>query len=454
MRCHDSRHALPSRLLALTERVRAAWRRLAGYDSDSSDASAPRRRRRRAGAGLLLGALISAGAHAQSLSLEPAAGVDPATAWFDGKLYALWRNPGPGGDLEYAVLDGSSWSLQAAVPNANSAVPPSLAAFGGKLYAAWKGNHADQRVWYSVFNGTGWSPQAAIPGATSLGGPALSVSDSKLYAVWKGEGAALASASFDGKRWSRASASAGPNHAPIAAGASPFSPQDIADSALSGVDQGKYGDCVFQAALVATATTAKGQAALSKAIRQNADGSFTVSFAGDPQHPVRVTEDQLITTQVHDKAKWARILEAAIVLGYPGMAAGGHPPAYASHSKAVTGSPAIYALYLLTGTSAAKDQAGSSAIGMRITQAFADGKPVIAYCANNDAGALVSGHEWTVVGYDAGANRITLRNPWGNFKTAGTSKGGIHYDGQAQVSMTMQQFGQFYREVTFGFEKA
>ena len=98
--------------------------------------------------------------------------------------------------------------------------------------------------------------------------------------------------------------------------------------------------------------------------------------------------------------------------------------------------------------------AWSSKIGKKIAQALGNGQPVVAFCANNDEGALVSGHEWTVTACDPKANRIILRNPWGNFKTAGTSKAGVAYDGNAEVTMTLQLFGQFYKEVTFGYYKA
>jgi hypothetical protein len=399
-----------------------------------------------AGAGLAISLLGGAGARAQTLALDSASGVDPATSWFNGKLYALWKDPGNGGELEYAFFDGSTWSLQVQIPKANSSVPPSLATFENKLYAAWKGRGADQRVWYSAFDGSQWSPQAQIPSAATLGGPALSVFNNKLYAVWKGAAAALSSASFDGSKWSNTPR---PVSSPVAANTHPFSPQLIASTALSGVDQGKYGDCVFQAAVVATATTARGQLALSKSIMQNADGSFTVTFAGDPQHPVKLTENQLITTQVHDNAKWAQILEAALVISDPEFANGSRPP-----KNTTAGSPAIYALNLLTGSPASKDVARSPMIGKRIAQALGKGQPVIAFCANNDEGALISGHEWTVISCNSQGSQITLRNPWGNFKTAGTSKGGILYDGNAEVSMSLQQFGQFYDEVTFGYEKA
>ena len=55
---------------------------------------------------------------------------------------------------------------------------------------------------------------------------------------------------------------------------------------------------------------------------------------------------------------------------------------------------------------------------------------------------------------DPRANRITLRNPWGNFKTAGTSQGGVAYDGNAEVTMALELFGKFYQEITFGYAKA
>ena len=71
----------------------------------------------------------------------------------------------------------------------------------------------------------------------------------------------------------------------------PFTPQDIANSGLSGaagVDQAWLGDCVFEACAAAVATTATGQAAISLAIEQNADQSYAVTFPGRPQDPVPV----------------------------------------------------------------------------------------------------------------------------------------------------------------------
>src|ERR1017187_10354271 len=268
-----------------------------------------------AGAGLAIGLFEGAAAQAQTLAFDPANSVGPATSWFNGKLYALWKDSGNDGELSYASFDGSTWSAPARIPKVASSAAPSLATFQNKLYAAWKGKGADQRIWFAAFDGSQWSAQAQIPGATTGGGPALSVFDRKLYAVWRGADDAFSSASFDGSTWSsrlNAPAAPSPANPPIVANSRPFSPQMIASTALSGVDQGKYGDCVFEASVVATATTPRGQVALSRAIMQNADGSYTVTFAGDPKNRVKVTPSDLTTTHVHDNATWAEVVEAAI----------------------------------------------------------------------------------------------------------------------------------------------
>ncbi len=419
-----------------------------------------------AGASLAAGLLQGATAEAQTQVPDAASGFGPATAAFNGKLYTVWRDAGTDSGLWYASFDGGKWSAPARIPRVAASTAPSLAVFGSKLYAAWKGRAADQRIWYAAFDGSQWSPQAQIPGAATSSAPALSVFDNKLYALWLGSGAdiGLSCASFDGTTWanvanlSNAANAPSPVPAAIVPNSHPFSPQMIATSGLSGaggIDQGKYNDCVFEASVAAVATTARGQQAISQAIMQNADGSFTVTFPGAPQHPLKVTQTDLKTTRVHDSATWADVLEAAMIISDPNFANGSHPPPDATGAAdGARPTPAQYALHLLTGSPASKDVAASSKIGDKIAKALGNGQPIVAFCANDDEGALVSGHEWTVMACDLRASQITLRNPWGNFKTAGTSKAGVTYDGNAEVTMTLQLFGQFYKEVTFGYDKA
>jgi hypothetical protein len=412
-----------------------------------------------AGASLATSLLDGAIAEAQTQVPDVVNNIGPAIAEFNGKLYAAWKDEADSA-LWYASFDGSKWSAQARIPKVASSAGPSLAVFDNKLYAAWKGNNTDQRLWYASFDGSKWSPQAQISGAASSSGPALSVFNGKLYAMWEGAGAdvGLTCAAFDGSAWSDMPNVPNPVNASTPPNKHPFSPQTIANSGLSGaggVDQGKYNDCVFEASAAAVATTARGQIAISNAIVQNSDGSFTVTFPGAPKSPIKVTQAGLKATGVHDSATWADVLEAALIISDPNFANGAKLPSGAT--GAADGSPptpAQFALHLFTGSPASKDVASSSKSGNEIAQALANSQPVVAFCANNDGGALVSGHEWTVTACDPQANRITLRNPWGNYKTAGTSKAGVTYDGNAEVTMTLQLFGQFYKEVTFGYYKA
>lgn len=403
---------------------------------------------RTAGIGLVAGILAGAGSQAQARPAEQMSGFGPATAPFRGKLYAVWKGAGTDVGLWYAAFDGAEWSAPARIPKVASSAAPSLVVFDDKLYAAWKGANADQRLWHASFDGEQWSPQARIPGAASSSGPALSVFKGKLHAVWSasGTGGGLFSAAFDGARWSTDSKPDSVH---------PFSPQAIASSGLSGaggINQGKHNDCVFEAAAAAVATTARGRAAISEMIVQNADGDYAVTFPGEPRNRITVTQADLKTARVSDSATWAGVLETALIKWNPKFADGAKlPPNAKGAPGGAAPTPAQYALHLLTGSPAFKEVASSAKIGDRIADALGRGRPVVAFCANNDEKALVSGHEWTVMACDTHAKRITLRNPWGKFDTAGTTKGGIAYDGYAEVTMTLQQFGQFYKEVTFGY---
>ena len=278
-----------------------------------------------AGASLATSLLEGTTVQAQAQAPDVVSSTSPAISEFNGKLYAVWKDATDAG-LSYASFDGSTWSAQARIPKVASSAGPSLAAFDNKLYAAWKGSNTDQRLWYASFDRSKWSPQAQIPGAAGTSGPVLSVFNGKLYAVWKGSGADVGfpCAAFDGSTWSNM-----PN-VPSPVNAHPFSPQTIANSGLSGaggVDQGKYNDCVFEASAAAVATTARGQLAISQAIEQNSDGSFTVTFPGAPKIPIKVTQTNLKTTAVHDSATWADVLEAALIISDPNFANGANLPA-------------------------------------------------------------------------------------------------------------------------------
>lgn len=210
-----------------------------------------------AGAGLATSVLGGAIAQAQVQTLDVVTRIGPATSELKGKLYAAWKDTGADAGLWYASFDGSKWSVPARIPRAATSAPPSLATFGNRLYAVWKGRNVDLRLWYASFDGSEWSPHAQIPGAASDGAPALSVFNKNLDALWKGSGdVAFSFASFDGSAWSSMPNAPTPVKASIPPNGHPFSPQTIANSGqggAGGINQGKRGDCVFEASAAAGA---------------------------------------------------------------------------------------------------------------------------------------------------------------------------------------------------------
>jgi hypothetical protein len=234
----------------------------------------------------------------------------------------------------------------------------------------------------------------------------------------------------------------GQNDDPGQVGGAPDSPY-----ASDGVDQGGHGDCVFEATLAANAKTGN----LQNLIKTNPDGSYTVTFPGDPTHPVNVTQSDIDQANVRDSADWAKILETAMIKQYPDFAkGGGHPDDAPGGTDGKPPTPAQYAMYLLTGNTAPKVDATDSGAGDRIQQALDNGQPVVAFCKDNDHGALVSGHEWTVEKYDPATGQITVRNPWGSNPNSDSSKSGVTNLGDGEVQMSLQTFQKYYGEVTFG----
>lgn len=217
----------------------------------------------------------------------------------------------------------------------------------------------------------------------------------------------------------------------------------------NGIDQGSHGDCVFEASLAAVANTPGGQQMIQGMIKPTQDG-YSVTFPGDSKNPVNVSMDDIKKANVSDSQLWAKILETAMLSKYTALSKGTSPDTKAGGTDGNQPTPAQYALYLLTGKVAPKTHASDSDTAGKINQSLTDGQPVVAYCHNDDNGALVSGHEWTVMNYDANTKEITLRNPWGSTPQSDASKSGITDLGNGEVRMSLQTFQKDYDEVTFG----
>lgn len=121
----------------------------------------------------------------------------------DGKLYSTFRGLG-NTNLYVTTLTGTSWSPAARLSNCNSLDAPALAYYNGKLYCVFRGANGDEHLYYSVLNDGRWSNATKFGAHTSAAGPALAVHNNKLYCMHRGGGndQSLWDTTFDGTRWS------------------------------------------------------------------------------------------------------------------------------------------------------------------------------------------------------------------------------------------------------------
>jgi hypothetical protein len=132
----------------------------------------------------------------------------PALATYDGLLYAAWQGQSSPYHIWYATFNGTSWSHQAEVPQAETGeyTGPSLGVYDGDLYLAWQGQSSPYHIWYAAFNGTTWTNEARVPNALVNHSSAVGLAgyDGDLYLTWTGQSSPydIWYATFNGTTWS------------------------------------------------------------------------------------------------------------------------------------------------------------------------------------------------------------------------------------------------------------
>ena len=90
-----------------------------------------------------------------------------------------------------------------------------------------------------------------------------------------------------------------------------FDAHAVSNGSIDPSNQGQMGDCWVLSSINAMAATPGGREILQKSIFQNNDGSYTVTFKGDPEHPIFVTAADLKNQNYSKGDKDVRILEIA-----------------------------------------------------------------------------------------------------------------------------------------------
>jgi hypothetical protein len=115
-------------------------------------------------------------------------------------------------------------------------------------------------------------------------------------------------------------------------------------------------------------------------------------------------------------------------------------------------------MILLTGQDLSAQEISNTSrvdLAWTIAQSLQEGKPVIATSNSDVQEPLINSHAYTVTGYDANTDSVTLRNPWGyNGIPAGETKDGVTANGGGFITISMDEFQQKFNFLRTSTEQA
>ena len=222
------------------------------------------------------------------------------------------------------------------------------------------------------------------------------------------------------------------------------------------VHQGDLGDCYFLAGVAAVAKS--NPQSIQDMIHDNGNGSYTVTFPGDDNHPQTVaaptaTELERYAADDGTNGTWVAVLEKA------------HRQLTGNETSDPGGQSATGLNLLLpkgtsvpTGIFDSWEELSPGNVSLNhksladtdkiLTDAMQNNKAVVAGTgsdnwviqhtgASNDPGSLVDQHEYAVTGYDPASEAVTLRNPWGQTGQDGT------------FTLSLQDFHDHFSDIAY-----
>ncbi len=253
-------------------------------------------------------------------------------------------------------------------------------------------------------------------------------------------------------------------------GSEPEKEQKPSDVTVGQVTQGDIGNCFFVSSLASLASTPEGQQSIRDMVKLNEDGSSTVTFPGDPEHPVVVTQkdvDENLENGNLDKSSDTLMRVQTAFLKYDRADQYGNGINELQKSGMPFFSQILNpgsALHLLTGRDTASQIPGvinsnlnlgganPENVARFVQQALDSGQPVVAGTAPWADDPIVPTHAYSVLSFDPAANLVTVRNPWGHnnghgIDHIGDCKNGITNVGDGKLTMSYDTFIQNFSQV-------
>jgi hypothetical protein len=222
--------------------------------------------------------------------------------------------------------------------------------------------------------------------------------------------------------------------------------------------QGNVGDCYFIAAVVSKA--ASDPQAIKNMIKDNNDGTYTVTFPG--QKPVKVTAptDAEIANYSGAGADgiWLSVLEKAygqllnenawiFTTGSPQDAADGGA-SLSTGISAITGNSVDTDILSFTSLDTTRNKLEKALKAGKVVTAGIRGNLPLIESDSRDNG-LPMGHAYSIIAYDRKSDMVTVRNPWGRGEPVdaqGRPKDGVD-DGIFTIKLT--EFDQYFSMIAY-----
>lgn len=237
-------------------------------------------------------------------------------------------------------------------------------------------------------------------------------------------------------------------------------PNGIDSITPDAIDQGQYGDCYLLAAIGSLAAT--NPQAIKDMIQDNGDGTYTVTFPGDPDNPVTVsapTDSELARYQGgSEHGTWPAILEKAYGEYYDDdytVPQDGVPEGSVTPKGVDILSPNGYDSDLISLSDADE-------IDRKLQEAIRNGMPITAGI-NNEFGSLIGvadnlsddaelqgGHAYSITGYDPATRTVTVRNPWGSGEPVDADGNALDGTNDGTFQMPLDQFMRNFDRIAYG----